>query len=133
MTNTNDSPLVSLRIMHPSADLLSVTRDLGFIAHTSWKAGEPRSTPKGRSLSGHRESSYVAIKVEQGDSSFDDVLMHLCDGLSADREILKNITETGGSIAIYVTLSCGSGLSVSPTVLSELGELGITLEIDSYH
>ena len=52
---------VSLRVMHPDIDPEDITANIRIQPWRSWRAGEPRATPKGESLKGvYTETYWVA-------------------------------------------------------------------------
>jgi Domain of unknown function (DUF4279) len=49
---------ISLRVRHPSIAPEKITEALGIEPKRSWKAGEPRQTPKGTALTGSNRDTY---------------------------------------------------------------------------
>ena len=54
---------ISLRVRHPYIAPEEITEALGIDPKRSWKAGEPRSTPKGTALAGSNRDTYWTAEV----------------------------------------------------------------------
>lgn len=55
---------ISLRLVHPSADLSPCSKEFGLEPSRVWKVGEARTTPRGTPLEGLRSESYWTTPLD---------------------------------------------------------------------
>lgn len=131
---------VSLRFTHPSMDPKKISKRLGKSPSRQWKAGEPRTTPKGGKLDGtwkesywtgelHSEKSIKSTKIE-----FENFLSAALDELAPFTKFIKKIQKEGGSAEFFVGLygSKNFGMELEPNLLERFGKMGIRLALDIY-
>ena len=131
---------VSLRVRHPTADLLKLGSELALEPRHSWTAGEPRRTPKGAALRGNRaESEWSAPllrdgKVHSEEQSLDDALAGIVERLSVHRQTFLRIRAEGGDVELFLGIfgNGNLGIILEPELLSRVGALGVTLSFDIY-
>lgn len=133
------SHIVDLRISHPALDPESVTRTLGMQPQRSWRAGEPRETPKGTLLAGTRTFGYWATNPfsygwrESTDALVEDALEELVTFLEPHRDFLQGLS-VGGNVRIWASTSGTRNYAVelAPNMLTRIASLGATFIHDVY-
>lgn len=131
---------ISLRVRHPTADLEDFGSDLALKPKFSWRAGEPRLTPKGVALTGVRSESYWSAplirdgKLRSGDQPLEDELATVIAQLSPARETFVRIRAEGGDVELFIGIFCDGncGFTLGPHLLSRIGALDVTLALDVY-
>ena len=133
------SHIVDLRISHPALDPDVVTRTLGIEPQTSWRAGDPRKTPKGTLLTGTRSTGYWATNPftygwrVSTDALIEDTLEELVTFLEPHSSFLVGISEAG-SVRIWASTYSNRNFAVelAPSMLVRIGSLGATFIHDVY-
>jgi hypothetical protein len=122
---------VSLRLWHPSLDPDEMSRVLGLAADRSWRAGEPRTTPKGRPIGGKRDESYWCHPVAET-GSVADVVAKVLDRLEAHRAWVDEFRRTGGRVEVYLWLvgTTTAGDSFSSELVARLGRIGAEISLE---
>jgi hypothetical protein len=126
---------LSLRIKHPTRDLMIVCGTLGLRPSVLWKAGDPRRTPKGNMLGGRRTESFCSIDIPASRrKSLVDQMRTALILLKPRRRILKMLSSTGGRISFFVGLFCDehTGESFDCQLLGEMTALQIALDLNIY-
>jgi hypothetical protein len=126
---------LSLRIKHPTRDLMIVCDKLGLKPAVLWKAGDPRRTPKGNMLGGRRTESFCSIDIPASRRrSLVDQMRAALIMLKPHRRILRTLSSTGGRISFFVGLFCDehTGESFDCQLLGEMTELRIALDLNVY-
>lgn len=131
---------IALRIWHPSIDPAVITGKLGLTANHIATAGQPRQTPKGRSLSGvHAESYWHSDPFQRGeysstDESAEDALAEVLETLKPQKQFLLLLKEQGARLHLQVSSFSGRNyaLELSPQFLAGCAELGLSLVHDVY-
>jgi hypothetical protein len=130
---------ISLRFRHPSADLSGIGDKLGITPTRSWKAGDPRTTPKGTPLDGvFRDSYWTSMPIEGASSEATDLseaLGQILTQLSERRAFFADFADSGGRAELLVGWFFDEGNSgdVLPhELLARLAELRIDLSLDVY-
>ena len=133
------SHILNLRIWHPTLDPDLVSQTLGLQPQTSWRAGDPRQTPKGTSLQGVRTEGYWSTDPfsygwrDSTDDQIEDALAELVKFLEPHREFLHSISQ-GGMIRIWVSSHSNRNfaLELPPSLLAQLASIGATFVHDVY-
>jgi hypothetical protein len=88
---------VSLRVRHPSIAREKITEAFGIEPKHSWKAGEPRHTPKGTPLTGSNRDTFWTAEIAAGrwPSSLNEVIHDSLRRLVRHRPFLHNIRSGG--------------------------------------
>jgi hypothetical protein len=126
---------LSFRMEHPHEDLIVTCKKLGMIPHRVWRAGEQRMTPKGAPLEGPHKNSYCAVTLEHvPETSLSESIVALLESLRTHKHLLGQLKASGGSFNVFVGwFSEGnSGERFDASLLREMGELGISLDLDIY-
>lgn len=130
----------SFRVWHPSMEPALISKAIGLEPKRSWRAGEPRTTPKGQPLEGKYPESYWCADIsgeapEDGEQQcLEDFLLGASSRLSAVGDFLRSVRETGGRTEIFVGLygRWNYGFEFSPNLLLKLSSLGLALSLDVY-
>jgi hypothetical protein len=133
------SHVLNLRIWHPMLDPDLVSRTLGLEPHISWRAGDPRQTPKGTPLEGLRTEGYWSSDPfsygwrDSTEAQIEDALAELVSFLEPHREFLRGISQ-GGMIRVWVSSHSNRNfaLELPPSLLTGLASLGATFVHDVY-
>ena len=102
------SYIVDLRIWHPALDPDLVSSSLGFEPGISWRAGEPRRTPKGTHLGGVRSQGYWSANPfcygwrESTDAQVEDAMEELVSLLEPHKDFLLKISQSG-AVRVWVS------------------------------
>jgi hypothetical protein len=126
---------ITLLIRHPDLDPDLVTSALGLQPHRSWKAGEPRVTPKGRPLPGsHTASCWNHVFRFTGKAGFSDEIGLILDRLMAHKSLLHKINRTGGKTELYVKLPGDQNLGdeLSWKTLRRFSDLRVNLSLETF-
>lgn len=123
---------LSFRIHHPEHDLSSIGARLGVIPYRIWKRGEPKTTPKGRRLTGHREASYCAIRLQLEEESISETIREFLLKLEQHQEYFLQLSASGAKLEFYVTLSGESKLAeeFDWKLLARLANLHVSFQIE---
>ena len=128
-----DGVFISLRLSHPVADVTELCKKLGLTPDRAWLAGQSRQTPKGVPLKGVYAESYCTCSLPI------DRATYLEEGLQLAVAVLKphvvalvKFSKTGGRVSFFISLEKGAfrGAELSPTLLTELADLHVSLAID---
>ena len=133
------SHILDLRISHSVLDPDAVTRTLGLEPLHSWRAGEPRKTPKGTLLAGTRSTGYWSANPfsygwrDSTDALVEDALEELVTFLEPHRDFLVGLSRAG-NVRIWVSTSSNRNyaLDLAPAMLSRIASLGATFIHDVY-
>jgi hypothetical protein len=128
---------VSFRVQHPSMDPQDITTALGWEPRRAWKAGEPRTTPKGKTLTGTNLNTYWYTVLSRGDAppfKLAVELDRLLDELAARREFLHRVRAEGGSSEFFIGwfLQSQAGETFQHSTLAKMADLHIDLALDTY-
>lgn len=128
---------VSLRAMHPRDDLRPLFDQLGLMPERTWRAGEPRVTPRGTPLDGVYRESYAYTNLTQGprnwsDEDLQDYLRGVQQRLAMHRDTLQTFFIRGGRCGLFVGLSGEHpfGFELDPMLGAGLADLKLTLGFD---
>jgi hypothetical protein len=131
---------ISLRISHPNIEPLEITNALGLEPVRTWKAGTPRQTPKGTPLEGiYRETYWYTRLIPGGEhpsegTSLEDYLDHFAQQLARHRDFFARVREEGGRVELFIGTygARNYGFEFSPSLLTAIGVLGLSLSFDVY-
>lgn len=127
---------ISLRFVHPSADLSSCSGEFELEPSRRWKVGEPRTTPRGNRLEGRRHESYWTSPLDiSAYSRLEDALTEVARRLTNHSFFFAKHAESGGTASLFVGLfleSFNTGFLLEPELLAEYSSLGVALEFDMY-
>ena len=105
----------------------------------AWKAGDPRQTPKGTRLEGIYRESYWAsdlIPSEQPSegTSLEEYLDDLAKQLTPSRDFFARVRSEGGRVELFIGMYGGRnfGFELSPSLLSAIANVGLSLSFDVY-
>jgi hypothetical protein len=129
---------IALRIRHPSKDLGGIGAALGIAPGRVWKAGEPRTNPKGNPLKGVHPESYWWAPLLEGQSvetALPDGLRRTVENLRLHKPLFLEIGSTGGRMEISIDWCFpdgGNGDVIPHAILGELAELHLDLSVATY-
>jgi hypothetical protein len=129
---------LSLRLRHPAIDPFRITQTLGIEPQHTWKAGEPRRDPAGRSLEGaYRDSYWMARLMEEpklssAQLSVESVLLQTLAHLRRSQAFLEQLHAEGGVAELQISLYAREDfrLELSDETLGLLGRLGLAVALD---
>ncbi|HET9428291.1 MAG TPA: hypothetical protein VFO69_08025 [Allosphingosinicella sp.] len=123
---------VSIQFRHPNMDPDDIARHLDRQPVRSWRAGEPRTRPKGQPLGGNYRETYCAFDVGRGeDGELASCLLDAVTEFEAAKAFFQQIRATGGRINFYVTWRPGNrGEVFDIGLMSRMAEVGIDLGIE---
>ncbi len=127
---------ISLRLVHPSADLSSCSEEFGRKPSRLWRAGEPRATPRGNPLEGLRHDSYWTSPLDTSTSSrLEDALAEIARQLTDHRAFFAKHAESGGTASLFIGFffaSFNTGFLLEPELLAKYSSMGVALDFDMY-
>ena len=124
---------VSFAARHPFRDLSCLLAPLGVVPRHCWQAGDQRRTPTGMLLEGTYDLSYSSSDLPlPASNDLADWLKRAVIFLRPVANELASFVDGGGSLCFYVGLENGTfeGTKLSPELMTEIGALRISLEID---
>lgn len=131
--------ILDIRICHPSVDPADISRTLGMTPQWARKAGEPRSTPKGRRLEGVNAESYWTcdpFNLRWGTSdgrSFEDALEDMLVLLEPHAAFLVDLAREGRNTLWFSSHSNRNfAVEIPPDALARLAALRFSLIHDVY-
>ena len=119
---------IVLLIRHPDIDPRIISDELKLEPYVSTKAGEPRVTPKGTSLSGVWErSSWNHLFEYEGDARLFEELEHLLVQFRSHKDFFLKIADEGGEVQLYFNVpgNINQADVANPSVLKDMLELKI--------
>ncbi len=125
----------SLSIIHNDLEPDIASQRLNLVPSRSHRKGDPRTTPIGTPLEGVYKSGYWSVKLETLDGEdLAEFLFRIAQQLHPAKEYLRSVVDDGGTIecfiGIFITGLCDQILPAK--LLTQLGELGISLRLDYY-
>ena len=131
---------VTLRISHPQIDPCEISKQLGVESSSSWRSGDPIVGKNGEIREGKRKENFWRYqphkehKLLSSDQYLEDYLEMFTKKLIMHKEYFSEIVRGGGKINYFIGLfsenSIGNDFSAS--LLKQLGELNIDLQLDIY-
>jgi hypothetical protein len=124
---------LSFLARHSSADLSILPTTLGVTAHSLWKAGDLRLTPKGGVSEVAHKNSYCSIKFD-GLADLPQSIVAALEGLKRHEALLRSLAENGVKFAFFIGWfsEWNSHDVFSWQLLNQLADLRISLEFDFY-
>lgn len=93
----------SLRLRHDSADLSTVTQQLGFASEVGWNKGDQKLSLKGLALEGRRESSYRSFPLDVvTDVGLEETIPGCLKRLMPFSSVLQAFVSSGGTASIAI-------------------------------
>jgi hypothetical protein len=131
------SPLtsLSLRIQHPTLDLIPVCLNLGLTPKIIWRAGEDRVTPKGNPIGGTRDQSYCSVEFFRLSSKeTSDQILEVLKELGKHQAAIRNISSSGGRVSLYLGIFSSADFAwVLPgDIITPLGQMKIEIDVNVY-
>ena len=127
---------ISLRVSHPYIAPADITEAIGITPKRSWKAGEPRTTPKGTPLSGSNRETYWTARIaeDRWPASLNAAIHESLTQLATHRSFLHRIRAEGGRAELFIGwfFDNQSGEVLSHECLALAGDLKIDLSLDIY-
>src|SRR5215472_14784523 len=128
---------IHLRFRHTTADPSDITLALAINPSRSWRAGEPRRTPKGNPLGGRWADSYWTAILAEGQwpqQRLVDAIGSLLDRLAAHKDFFHQIRSQGGKVELFVGwfFNGQSGGDFTHDLLARMADLNIDLALDIY-
>ncbi|MFZ1991037.1 MAG: DUF4279 domain-containing protein [Alphaproteobacteria bacterium] len=128
---------ISLRLWHPALDPNEITAALGIAPKFSWKANDPRTTPRGDPLMA-LPYSYWSGRGVDGNSrerSLPDGLSNMLTELQPNKPLFDRVNSDGGKVELFVGWWLedeNSGEVFESELLKEFSDLGVRLSLDIY-
>ncbi|HEY2068622.1 MAG TPA: DUF4279 domain-containing protein [Rhizomicrobium sp.] len=125
----------SFRVSHPSADLAHLPERLGLECGRVWKAGEPRTNPKGGALPGVNRSSYCWLKTSLApEHTLPQAIAAFLDYLRPHKALLDELHTGGGELELFVYWSsdANTGETFEPVLLRAMADMNMALSLDIY-
>lgn len=127
---------ISLGVRHPSIDPAEITAVLGIEPGCSWRAGQPRRTPKGTPLAGVNRDTRWGREIAAGrwPLDIDKAIHEALRGLIRYRSFLHRIRAEGGTVELFIGwfFENQSGEVLTYECLALAGDLQIDLSFDVY-
>jgi hypothetical protein len=128
---------VQLFIVHPTMVISEITNALGLEPKFAHQVGEPRTTPKGDKIHGTYPDTRWrhSIEYKVRDQWFTAEVEALVNHLESRKAFLNDISATDGSATIIVQFLGDDGYfgdSLSPSMLTKIGDLGLSLGFEVY-
>lgn len=126
---------ISLRIWHPNMNPEYISSTLKVEPTHSKKAGDERSTPKGKPLPGINEETYFSYSIHTSKKLLleEAIEAHLAD-LAKHKQFIEEILDSGGRLSYFIGmyLEGNAGLALTHSLLKKVSDLGIGLDLDIY-
>ena len=128
---------ISLRVRHPSLDPAEITSALHLNPFRTWRAGEPRATPRGTPLEGTNRGTYWAVDIAEGEfpsKELEAVIGEALDRLVPYRGFFQRIRLEGGDAEFFVGwfFDEQSGAAFDCDLMARMADLKIDLALDVY-
>ena len=132
--------VVALRIWHPDIDPDVISATLGLMPRHQSRAGEPRTTSKGRLLGGvHAESHWSTDPFDHGEylsheDQVEDIFFDVLEVLEPRKEFLCALRDQGARLHLQVSTHSNRNYALvfAPELLRRCSELGLSLVHDAY-
>ena len=127
--------VLSLAIHHPDIDPARISAELKRTPLHSWRAGDARTTPRGRKLPGVRSASYwIESGAVDGVRDFFGEVEEELAALTAHARFLEEIVDTGGSVCLQFDLPGDVNIgSVLPhSMIKQLALLPVDVSVEVF-
>lgn len=125
----------SLRLRHDSADLSTVSEQLGFASKVGWNKGDQKLSLKGLALQG-RESSYRSFPLDVvTDVGLEEAIPGCLERLMPFSSVLQAFVSSGGTASIAIGWFGDSdvgGDRISADAIAAMAKLQLTLDLYLY-
>jgi hypothetical protein len=126
----------SFRARHPTKTAQEVADQFGLKPHVMQSVGAQRITPKGKSLSGVYERTYVSFSLDVEEyNSVEEFLLHMVDADFLKDEVqLSDFVSTGGELEFFLGIFCetNGGIEFGVDLMRKLAAKGVSLSLDIY-
>ena len=122
-------------ISHAELDPDAVSRQLNLTPYLSQRRGSKVLTPKGRASGDIYKAGKWAYETEVASLQLLEVeLAKLVAHLSYSRDFIRDVSNKGGKVLIYISLSepHAFALEIEPKVLGELSAMGVHLAMEVF-
>jgi hypothetical protein len=128
---------ISLRLRHPTIDPAEITAALHLNPSRCWRAGEPRTTPKGGELEGINRETYWTARLVEGEwppTALPVLISDLLAQLALHRSFFHRIRSEGGAVEFFVGwfFEAQSGDVFDCNLMARMADLKIDLSLDVY-
>lgn len=125
---------LSLQFRHPTRDLRYLENALGLPQSNGWVAGEPRVMRDGSMLPAMSDNYWHTAFSFNQDRGFKGDIVDTLRLLKKEDVRLNELVETDGNVMIYLQFQgiVNNGDTITPSILREMGELGINLSIEIF-
>jgi hypothetical protein len=132
---------VAFRISHPNIDPSEITSQLGIEPSSAWKVGDPIVGKNGEFKEGVRNESFwryqphKEFRLHSSDQYLEDYLEKIStEQLKRHKEYFSELVKSGGEINFFIGLfsEYSIGTNFTASLLKQLGELYIDLQLDIY-
>ncbi len=126
---------VSLKIWHPKLQADDIADQLRLDAQHVFNVGEQRKTPRGRELEGVYDTSFVCMKLFQGDQALlSEDISGWVGQLGSHAEYLRMIVSSGGELVLHIALLVESMVDFyfDNELVMRLAQLGVGLSFSLY-
>jgi hypothetical protein len=124
-----------LLLIHPNADPMDMTREIGLTPLRAWRFGEARFTPKGTRLEGAwRDTRWSHGFEVDKNATIETAFASALDRLAGTGRFLAALRETGGTAELILSLPGDThrGASIDVETLRALADLGVGLGIEVF-
>ncbi len=127
---------ISLRLVHPSADLSSCSEEFGLEPSRLWRVGESRTTSRGNPLDGRRHESYWTSPLDvSAYSRLEGALAEVARRLTNHSSFFAKHAESGGTASLFIGFfleSFNTGFLLEPELLAKYSSMRVALDFDMY-
>jgi hypothetical protein len=127
---------ISLRVRHPAINPEQISEVLAINPKRSWKAGEPRQSPKGAPLAGFNRDTFWTAEIAAGrwPLNVNEAIHETLKRLVRHRSFLHHLREEGGGAELFIGwfFENQSGDVLTHQCLALAGDLQIDLSFDVY-
>ena len=126
---------VSFKVWHPKLRADEIANQLRLDAQHVFNVGEQRKTPSGRDLEGVHATSFVCVKLFQGDQALlSEEISSWVGQLGRNAEYLQMIVSSGGELVLHLVLLVENMVDfyIDNDLIVRLAAIGIGLSFSLY-